>query len=220
MRQTTAAAFAAPSILAMAAMGQRSIRFNTPPQDPPPAKPPVEPKPEPKKHELTDEEIEAIVEKRLKAERDAQEAARKKEEEEKAAEEARRKGEFEKLAADEKAKREKAEAEAAEANRRAQLAEVNIKLRDYLAEKHPDYLANAADIMLHVEKQLKPDAKPEDVAKLIAEQAKAFVERTPKAKVATVPAPTRTGVPGGANVPPSNPNPNNGSRVITPASRF
>jgi vacuolar-type H+-ATPase subunit E/Vma4 len=111
------------------------------------------------------------------------------------AETARKNGEFEKLAEAEREKREAAE-------RRAQLAEVNVALRDHLADKHPDYLANAPDIMLHVEKHLAADAKPADVKKLIEEQSKAFADRTPR-KVAAgggVSASPRNGLPAGTDV--------------------
>jgi hypothetical protein len=79
---------------------------------------------------------------------------------------------------------------------------VNVALRDHLADKHPDYLANAPDIMLHVEKHLAADAKPADVKKLIEEQSKAFADRTPR-KVAAgggVSASPRNGLPAGTDV--------------------
>jgi hypothetical protein len=87
--------------------------------------------------------------------------------------EAEKKGEWEKVANDEKSKRE-------QADRRAQMAEVNVNLRDHLAEKHADYLPNAADIMLHIERKLAASAKPDDVRKLIEAEAEAFVKRTPR----------------------------------------
>ena len=72
-----------------------------------------------------------------------------------------------------------------------------VRLRDHLADpanKLDAYLPNAPDIMLHVERALPADAKPEDVAKVIAEQARAFAERTPRAVKGGAPAPvSRTG---------------------------
>jgi dTMP kinase len=164
--------------------------------------PPASPAPTPEEEKnkpatpptgLTEEQVQARVEAALAEERKKADATKAKETEERERAEAEKRGEFQKVAEQEQTKREAAEQKAAEAERRAQLAEVNVSLRDHLASKHPDYLSNAADIMLHVEKTLAPDAKPDAVAKLIEEQAKAFVERTPRQKPigGAPPAPTR-----------------------------
>jgi hypothetical protein len=118
-------------------------------------------------------------------------AAKKKADDDAAAEESKKKGEWEKVATKAQTEAKDAADKAAAAERRAQLAEVNVQLRDHLAEKHADYLANATDIMLHVSSKLAADAKPEAITKLIADEAKAFVERTPRvgAKQGTPPAP-------------------------------
>jgi hypothetical protein len=162
---------------------------NNPPASPAPAKP----EPEKPVTGIPEDEVQRRITAALE-ERDRKAADEKqKETEERERAEAEKRGEFQKVAEQEQTKREAAEQKAAEAERRAQLAEVNVSLRDHLASKHPDYLSNAADIMLHVEKTLAPDAKPDAVAKLIEEQAKAFVERTPRQKPigGAPPAPTR-----------------------------
>jgi hypothetical protein len=155
---------------------------------------------------LTPAELQAKIEEATaKALRDAESKAgekSRKEREAAEAEEAKKRGEWEELATKEQQKRTQAEERAAQAERRAQLAEVNVALRDHLADKHPDYLANAPDIMLHVEKHLAPDAKPTDVAKVIADEAKAFADRTPR-KVSSgggVSASPRNGLPAGTDV--------------------
>lgn len=138
------------------------------------------------------DKVQAAVDAALSAEREKvkkekEEAARKA-----AEDEAKKNGEFEKLADSERQAREKAEQAVAAAERRAQQAEVNIALRDHLATAHPDYASNAPDIMLHVAAKLTPDSKPDDIKKIITDEAKAFVERTPRAVVkGTPPAPGR-----------------------------
>lgn len=152
--------------------------------------------PEPKRIELTEAEIEqrtkAAVEAALKAERDKAADEARKAKEAADAEEAKKRGEFEKLAQQEQAKREKAEQRVAEAERKALLADVSVQLRDHLAEKHPEYLTNAPDIFLHVKEKLEDDAEPDAIAKLIADEAKAFAERTGKAKAGPPAAPSRS----------------------------
>jgi hypothetical protein len=183
----------------------------------PPAKPKEEPKGDADKLTLTKDELKAQIDEALKADREAAAAKAKADKEAAdklaAEEQAKKTGDFEAL---EKSLKEKASA----AERRAQIAEVNTQLRDHLADKHPEYLANAADIMLHVKEQLDADAKPEAVAKLIEAQAKAFVDRTPKAKGNGYPGPTPSGAPRGANVPPAKQNTNGNRATLTPASRF
>lgn len=177
---------------------------NTPPAPTPEPKPP-KPEPDPNPG-IPEDEVQRRITAALE-ERDRKAAEEKqREKEEREREEAEKRGEFQKVAEQEQAKREQAEEKAAAAERRAQLAEVNVQLRDHLASKHPDYLSNAADIMLHVEKALPADAKPEAVAKLIDEQAKAFVERTPRQKpIGGAPANIGRSNPIPTNVPKPNP---------------
>lgn len=169
-----------------------------------PATPAAPPAKDPKKIELTEDEIQARIDAAVKkrdddaAKKDADAKAKAEEEE------AKKRGEFEKIAATAEEKRKAAEDKAAASERRAQLAEVKGQLHDHLADKHPDYVRNATDIMLHVEKKLPADAKPDDIAKLIEEEAKSFVERTPRAS-STSGAPggaTRGKIPSGTVVPP------------------
>lgn len=142
------------------------------------------PAPEVKKIELSEDELQTRIDAALEKERETHAATAKREKEEAERKTAEEKGEYKTLAEKEKASREASDARAAEAERRAQLAEVNVSLRDHLATKHPEYLANAADIMLHVKDKLAADAKPADVSKLIEAESKAFVDRTPRGRVA------------------------------------
>lgn len=144
------------------------------------------------KIELTEDELKSKIDAALELERKKAATDRQKEKEEAERKKAEEQGEYQKVAETERGKREEAERSAAAAERRAQLAEVNISLRDHLAAKHPDYQANAADIMLHVERKLAADAKPDDVKKVIEAEAKGFVERTPRARV-TPPPPAPSG---------------------------
>jgi hypothetical protein len=177
----------------------------TPPVEDP--KPPKKPKPAPeptgpKKLELSEDELQSRIDAAIEKEREKHQTAAQKEKDEADRKAAEEKGEFKTLAEKERAEREKSDARAAEAERKAQLLEVNLSLRDHLAAKHPEYLANAADIMLHVKDKLAADAKPADITKLIEAEAKAFVERTPRGKVAPPPpAPSGRASPGGAKDP-------------------
>lgn len=139
-------------------------------------------KPEPKKIELTAEDLEAKLAAARDEERTKLADERQKEKDDAARAEAEKRGEFETIAADEKNKRVAAE-------RRAQLAEVNVQLRDHLAANHTEYLANAPDIMLHVASKLDADAKTADIRKAIADESTAFVARTPRGRVTPPPAP-------------------------------
>jgi hypothetical protein len=121
----------------------------------------------------------------------------KKTQDERDAAEAKKRGEFEELYRKETDAREKAQEKADAAERKAQLLEVGLSLRDYLAadETRKAYLPNAQDIMPHIERQLQPDAKADEVKQVIEREAKAFMERTGAKKPGTVgapPAPPRT----------------------------
>jgi hypothetical protein len=131
---------------------------------------------------IPEDEVQRRIDAARAEERQKLEEAKAKEKEEAERLEAEKRGEFEKLAAKEAEKREQAERERDEAKRVAQVACVQVQLRDHLADKHPEYMSNAGDVMNEVAKRLTDDAKPEAVAKLIEEQAKAFVERTPRQK--------------------------------------
>lgn len=166
---------------------------------------------------LTKAELKQQIEDALKAEREAAAETARKAKEAADAEaltaEAKKKGDYEAL---EKAANERTAA----AERRAQLAEVNIELRDHLAKTHGDYLANAPDIMLHVQGKLAADAKTVDITKLIAEEAKAFVERTPREKKSGgLPGNKRSADTGGPN-PPTKPAAVTARRFSTLQNRF
>lgn len=138
-----------------------------------------------------DQRIAAATEAAAKAERDRAVADRQREKEEAERKKAEEQGEYQKVAQQEEAKRKEAEARAAAAERRALLADVNVQLRDHLAatDALKPFLGNAPDIMLHVEKKLGDDAKPDDIAKLIDAEAKSFAARTTAGKGAAGGAP-------------------------------
>lgn len=71
-----------------------------------------------------------------------------------------------------------AEQERDEAKKQALLAQVENKLRDYLALNMRQFIGNAPDIMLHIEKALTANAKEGEIARLIESHAKAFAERS------------------------------------------
>lgn len=210
MPQTTAARIAivravtsaTPSALWMAATGQRSIRFNTPTPEPtPPAPPKKEDPPAPKKLELTEAELQAKIDAAVKKrDESAAEAQRKKDEEtaaKSAEEDAKKRGDIDAIqkAADDKVA--KAQAEAADAR-------LDIAIRDTLAdEKYRDYAACAKYIKPLVDPKLAGDKQAEAITAAIEQ----YVKDNPRAtKGAAIPAPTRSGVPAGANVPVKQPN--------------
>jgi membrane protein involved in colicin uptake len=179
--------------------------------------PPPQPKPnEAPKLQLTEAELQQKIadatNAALAAERKKREEADAKALEEGERKKAEEQGEYQKLAEADRAKREAAEQQRDEAIRRAQLAEVNIQLRDYLAaDDRKQFLANAPDIMLHVEKELAPDAKSEDVAKLIEKKTAEFVARTAPAKAGAQGAPSggaRGKLPAGQGAPAPKPQQN------------
>lgn len=193
------------------------------PNDPPAPPKPSDP-PQPKKIELTEDELNARIFAAAEAERKRLADERQREKEEAERKKAEEQGEYQKIAKQEEEKRTAAEQKAAAAERRAQLAEVNIALRDHLAgdDARRAYLNNAPDIMLHVEKALAADAKPEDVAKLIEKETAAFIQRTGAAQGTRGtggPGANRGKLPAGMQLPPAR-NENNNRRPVGPAARF
>lgn len=109
------------------------------------------------------------------------------------AEEAKKRGEFEKVA-----EKERARADAAEA--KANNLERSIKLRDHLAEKHPEYSANAKYIL----PMIPTDVEGDDLDKAIANAAKQYVDDNPRTPKNPGGAPPAGGnrVPAGARLAP------------------
>lgn len=139
-------------------------------------------KDQPKKIELTEDEltqrIAAATEAALNKEREtaAQKAQREKEEAER--EKAEKDGEYQKLAEADRKRAEAAERDRDEARLTAKRADVNIQLRDYLAEKHAEYVGVAKYIMPLVEFDLKTDAK--ELEKRISAAADQYVKDNPR----------------------------------------
>jgi hypothetical protein len=146
---------------------------------------------------LTPEELDAKIRDAsaaaVTAAQNAAAEAQRQKDEAAAAEDARKKGEFEKVANTEKANRERAERERDEARLAARTAEVRIDLRDYLADKFPDY-AKAADWIMPAVK-FALDTKPADVTKSIEAAVKKYVEDNPRGRGTAAPGPL------GANSP-------------------
>ncbi len=137
---------------------------------------------QPKKIELTEDELNAKITAAAEAaanrERDA--AAKKAKAEKDAEEEKRAKeqGEFKTLAekADEKRQAAERERDAARLDKRR--LEVKDRLRDYLAEKHPAYVAVAKYITPLIEFDLTTDEK--DIDKRISAAADSYVKDNPR----------------------------------------
>lgn len=133
----------------------------------------------------------------VRAANEAAAAAQRKKDEDAAAETARKNGEFEKLANTEKDKRTAAERERDEARMTAKTADVRIRLRDFLADKYPDY-AKAADWIIPAVKfdLATPDA---DVMKSVEAAVKKYVEDNPRGRGSTAPGPLgrNSALPGG-----------------------
>lgn len=72
----------------------------------------------------------------------------------------------------------RAEQERDQAVKEALLAKVENKLRDYLALNLREFIGNAPDIMLHIERALPAGAKEQEIQRTIESHAKAFAERT------------------------------------------
>jgi hypothetical protein len=176
------------------------------PQPAPEPKPGTNPQPQPPPPQPNPEDtVKAAVEvarKQWEVDQQKKAAKEKEDAERKAAEE---QGKWKELADKERTDREKATAELSTMHRENQLLKVDRQLRDYLAdETRREYLGNAPDIMLHVEKRLEPDAKPEAVTKLIADEVKAFMDRTPRGLRGNgaPPAPRAGKLPAGSALPP------------------
>lgn len=148
----------------------------------------------PEKVELTPEELEAkLAEARELALKEDREK-RKQKEKEKRAEERKARGEDEEeedpaeviKAAEQRAA--EAEQRAAEAEKKSLMADVNVKLRDYLTSDTnlKPYLGNAPDIILHIERALPKDATDQAIHRLIESHTKAFVERSKQGRTGTV----------------------------------
>ena len=76
----------------------------------------------------------------------------------------------------------KAEQERDLAMKEALMARVENKLNAYLALNLREFMGNAPDIMLHIEKALSPGAKDAEIARLIESHSKAFSERVKAAR--------------------------------------
>lgn len=171
------------------------------PQSPAPAAPAPKPgdKPEPKKVELTEDELQARMTAAVEADRQKREKADAKEKADREAEEAKKRGEFEKVA-----EQEKARADAAEAKLRRR--ELQDAVRAHLKKDHAGYEDNDVDVLAHVMANLAPDADEAITKRVIGEQARAFVERTPKAKANVPPPSSRDRIEPNQPVPPKKTN--------------
>lgn len=159
---------------------------------------------------LTKDELEQKIADALKADREKRKAKEKKQKEREADDDEN--GDDEEDAAEviSKAERRAAEAEQErdQAIKEALLAKVENKLRDYLTINFREFIGNAPDIMLHIEKALSPKSSEQEVARLIKSHAEAFVERTKAARRPASGAPaggarglSRPNVPGGSPAP-------------------
>jgi hypothetical protein len=142
----------------------------------------------PDRIELTEDELTERITAAVTAAREEDKTKRKQAEKEKRDRERRERGEDEEEEDPKEviAKAEKraadAEQEAAQAKRDATIAKIENKLRDYLVGNYKEFLGNATDIMLHIEKALTPDATEQAISRLIEAHTKSFVERVKQAK--------------------------------------
>lgn len=149
-------------------------------------------KKDPPKLELTqadlDAQKQAAVEAALQKERNDAATQKKKDEAAAAEKKAKEDGDLQALkdAADEK--RITAESERDEANMKARTLEVKDKLRDHLAEKHPEYVAVAKYIMPLITFDLKTDDN--DIDKSITTATDQYVKDNPR-KTTNPPPPGR-----------------------------
>jgi hypothetical protein len=118
----------------------------------------------------------------LDAKKAEDEAAAKKAKEEADRKAAEQKGEHQKLYEAEKAAREKAEADKKAAEDAAALKlknkDADIALRDFLTDKHPDYVKSAPYIRPLI--TVTADTKDEDLKKAIEKAAEQFVKDNPR----------------------------------------
>jgi hypothetical protein len=137
---------------------------------------------QPKKIELTEDELAARIksetEAALNKERTAAADKAKKEKEEADRKKAEEQGEFKTLADKAEEKRLEAERERDAAKLETRKLAVKDQLRDYLAEKHPQYASSARWIMPAIEFDLATDDK--DIAKRIAAAADEYVKDNPR----------------------------------------
>lgn len=151
------------------------------------AKPDPKAKDEPAKLTLTEAELQARIDAAVKSRDEATAAEAKRLKDESDREAARAKGEWEKVAGDEKERANKLDAELATAKLAAKGRDVDLAVRDHLAEKHPEYVAVAK----YVRPLVTYDASTSDevIAKRVAEAAAQYVKDNPRAKSAPAGAP-------------------------------
>lgn len=135
--------------------------------------------PEPKKIELTEDELEAKIADARAAEKkkhdDAATAQKKKDDDESA----RQKGDVQKLYDSETAAHKETQAKLDAKELESRGKDVDLKLRDYLAEKHGDYLAAAKWIKPAIEFDIKTEDGELD--KRVAKAVEAYVKDNPRA---------------------------------------
>lgn len=173
-----------------------SIHYNTPKEGGE-----VDPTPGVVKVAEISPEMEARIEKRLREKWDADQARKaEKEKTDREAEEARKRGEWEKLANDEQTKREIAEQEREALKLDLKGKDVDLRLRDHLAEKHPDYIAVAKYIRPLIE--FDAETNDADLDKRIATAAEQYTKDNPRAaaRTGTPNAPVQK-IPRGTDVP-------------------
>lgn len=148
---------------------------------------------QPAKLELTEQElqdrIEAATVAAVKADRDEQKKKAREKKKQLAREEAEEDEEEQEdpkeIIANAETRAAEAEQRAAEAEKKALMADVNVRLRDYLTANFKEFVGNAPDIILHIERALSENAKEQEIIRLIEAQSKAFVERTKSARAAS-----------------------------------
>ncbi len=132
------------------------------------------------------------------ASKKAQEEAdkKKKEEEAEARKKAKDQNDYKTLYESEQARAKEKEQNEAALRLDLRKKDAEIKLRDHLSEKHPEYLGVAKYIMPQV--QITADMKDEELAKLVAAAAEQYVKDNPRGKgVGAAPPGTNKGKLGG-----------------------
>jgi hypothetical protein len=142
----------------------------------------------PKKLEITEQELQDRIQaataeaiKADRAERKKKEKQRKRDEEQAESEDEDEEDPREIISAAEQRAAD-AEQRAAEAEKKATMADVGVRLRDYLTANYKEFIGNAPDIILHIERALSAAPKEQEIIRLIEAQSKAFVERTKTAR--------------------------------------
>jgi hypothetical protein len=155
-------------------------------------------KPAPK---YTDDDVQQRIDAALKAERDEAKRLADKDKTERERKEAEKRGEFETVATQEKEARITAERERDEARVAARGKDVDILLRDHLADKHPDYITAAKWIRPAI--AFDATTKDDTLTKRIEEAAESYVKDNPRStKGGAAPAPTTAAGIRSANLPP------------------